>query len=153
MNREEIKSQIITLLEGTHRNGIDRIINYLLASDYFEARCHSHHRFAGGLAQHSLEACRYALSNCEDLPRESVILGTLLHDLCTSHSPLTAGLRGHGRRSVAIAGQVCHFHLTQQEWEAIRHHMHRHAPEMTTNPLARLVFKADKVSAARRINL
>jgi hypothetical protein len=32
--------------------------------------------------------------------------------------------------------------------EAIKLHMHRNAKEMDSNPLARLVWKADKVSAA-----
>jgi len=153
MTRNEIQTQILSLLESTQREGISRTIDYLLRSDYFATGCHSHHRWTGGLAQHSLEACRYALSNCGELPRESVILGTLLHDICTAHSPLSSEIHGHGRRSVAVLEKVCGLTLLPAEREAILLHMHGDARQMTTNPLARLVFKADKVSAARRINL
>lgn len=153
MTRSEIKSEILTLLEGTRREGIASTIDYLIQSDYFATGCHTHHRWAGGLAQHSLEACRYALSNCGSLPRESVVLGSLLHDVCTAHSPLSRGIHGHGRRSVAVLERVCGLTLLPAEREAILLHMHGDARQMTTNPLARLVFKADKVSAARRINI
>ena len=153
MTRNEIQSEILTLLEGTQREGIAQTISYLLRSDYFNVGCHSHHRWTGGLAQHSLEACRYALSRRGDLPRESVVLGALLHDICTAHSPLSRGIRGHGRRSVTVLERVCGLNLLPSERDAIRLHMHGDAREMATNPLARLVFKADKVSAARRINL
>ena len=153
MTRTQIRSQILSLLSDISREGIADTINYLLGSDYFSAGCHSHHRWPGGLAQHSLEACRYALSNCGNLSRESVIIGTLLHDLCTAHSPLARDIHGHGRRSVAILEKVCGLTLLPAEREAILLHMHGNAGAMDTNPLARLVFKADKISAARRFPL
>ena len=153
MNPTAIKSEIIALLRETGREGINGTIDYLLQSDFFSRGCHSHHRWTGGLAQHSLEACRYALSHCGDLPRESVIIGTLLHDICTAHSALSYGIHGHGRRSVAVLGRVCQLRLTPSEREAILLHMHGDAPQMATNPLARIVFKADKVSAARKVSL
>lgn len=153
MTRNEIKLQILTLLEGTQREGISRTINYLLRSDYFAIGCHTHHCWNGGLAQHSLEACHYALSHCGDLPRESVILGTLLHDICTAHSPLSRGLHGHGRRSVAVLERVCDLNLLPAEREAILLHMHGDARQMNTNPLARLVYRADHVSAGNHVNL
>ena len=153
MNTTAIQSEILSLLRETGREGISGTIDYLLQSDFFSRGCHTHHRWTGGLAQHSLEACRYALSHCGDLPRESVIVGTLLHDICTAHSPLSYGIHGHGRRSVAVLGRVCQLRLTPSEREAILLHMHGDAPQMATNPLARIVFKADKVSAARKVSL
>lgn len=153
MTHSEIKSEILSLLRETGREGITTTINYLLHSDFFARGCHSHHPWTGGLAQHSLEACRYALTHRGDLSRESVILGTLLHDICTARSPLSYGFPGHGRRSVGILRSVCHLRLTPSESDAIRLHMHGDAPEMATNPLARLVWKADKTSAARRVSL
>ena len=154
MTHQQIRSAIISLLNGTGRDGITTTVDYLLhQSDFFRRGCHTHHHWSGGLAQHSLEACRYALAHRGDLPRESVILASLLHDICTAHSPLSYGIRGHGRRSVDILENVCHLCLTPAERDAIRLHMHRDASEMATNPLARLVWKADKESAARRVSL
>jgi CTP:molybdopterin cytidylyltransferase MocA len=43
--------------------------------------------------------------------------------------------------------------LTSDEREAILLHMHGDAPQMQTNSLARLVWKADKVSAAGKAKL
>lgn len=153
MNRQEIKNEILSLIGETGREGAARTIDYLLGSNFFSARCHSHHRWVGGLAQHSLEACRWGLAHAGELPRESVILGTLLHDVCTSWSSATRGIGGHGRRSVAILGSICRLSLTPEEREAILLHMHGTDPRMGTNPLARLVWKADKESAARRVTL
>ena len=52
--KRRTRSEIITLLKGTNRKGIDAVCQYLVDSDYFSARCYSHHRFNGGLAVHSL---------------------------------------------------------------------------------------------------
>lgn len=153
MTQTSIQSEILSLLRKTGRDGINGTIDYLLQSDFFSRGCHSHHRWTGGLAQHSLEACRYALSHCGSLPRESVILGTLLHDICTAHSSLSYGIHGHGRRSVAVLGRICHLRLLSSEREAILLHMHGDAPQMAANPLARIVYKADKESAARKVSL
>lgn len=153
MTRQEIQNEIEALLRSTGRYGIENVIDYIRTSDFYDTPCHTHHRFDGGLARHSLESCRYALAHRGGLPRESVIIGSLLHDLCTSHSAASRGIRGHGRRSVGILGRVCHFHLNQAEYEAIKLHMHGRAREMETNPLARLVWKADKISAARLVYL
>ena len=153
MTKEQIKEEIISRLRSTSRPGIENVIEYLNGSNFFSAGCHSHHHYTGGLAKHSLEACRYALSNRGDIPEDSVVIAALLHDLGTSHSPAAMGIRGHGRRSVGILGRVCHFHLTREEFQAIKLHMHRDAPEMATNPLARLVNLSDHRSAGGRVRL
>lgn len=153
MTAQQIQNEIEALLRSTGRPGIERVIDYIRTSDFLSARCHSHHRYTGGLARHSLEACRYGLEHRRDLPEASVIIGTLLHDLGTSHSDQARGITGHGRRSVGILGRVCRFHLSQDEFEAIKLHMHGDAKEMATNPLARLVWKADKMSAGHHVSL
>lgn len=147
MRNEEIKQNIIGLLRSTGRNGIDSTIAYLERSDYFRTRCHSHHRYFGGLARHSLEACGYALANAGDIPASSVIIATLLHDVCTSKSHETNWIEGHGRRSVRILETICGLRLSRAEREAILLHMHGKAPQMKVNQLAALVNKADHVSA------
>lgn len=67
MTRQQIKEEILGLLRGTGRKGIEQTIGYILGT-YFTAHCHSHHRGEGGLARHSLEACRWALSRRGDIP-------------------------------------------------------------------------------------
>ena len=153
MTNQEIKQEILDLLGGIEREGIKETIDYLNDSDFFRTGCHSHHMYFGGLARHSLEACHYALNHNQSEPRESVIISSLLHDTCTSHSRATYGIRGHGSRSVKILERICHLNLTSDEREAILLHMHGDAPQMQTNSLARLVWKADKVSAAGKAKL
>ena len=150
MKNHEIRKEIIGLLNSTGREGIKDTIDYLQNSNYFQTGCHSHHRFYGGLAKHSLEACRYALGLSGNIPKESVIIATLLHDVCTSHSYASKGISGHGQRSVKILESVCRLKLTTGEREAILLHMHGDAEQMLTNPLAHLVHKADRASAAGR---
>ena len=147
MTRQQIKEEILNLLSGTGREGIAETIDYLLSSTYFSAGCHSHHHYEGGLARHSLEACRWALSHRGAIPADSVVIATLLHDLCTARSRRSAGIGGHGRRSERILREVCHLPLTKEESEAIRLHMHKEALFLKGNPLARLVWQADKTSA------
>ena len=153
MTSQQISTEIQSLLRSTGRSGIERVIDYIGNSDFLTAGCHTHHRYTGGLARHSLEACRYALEHRGNLSESSVIIGSLLQDLCTSHSPEARGIHGHGRRSVGILGRVCRFHLNRDEYEAIKLHMHGDAREMDTNPLARLVWKADKMSAGHHVCL
>lgn len=154
MTNQEIRDEIIRKLELVGREGTENVIKYLNGSDFFTIGCHRHHKYEGGLARHSLETCRYALTqNGGRLPEESVIIAALLHDLGSSHSAATRDLKGHGRKSVGILTKVCNFHLTKEEYEAILYHMHRDAPVMATNPLARLVCQADKLSAGGKIEL
>ena len=80
-----------------HREGAEELLNYLLASDFFEAPASAryHSAVAGGLCQHSLnvyECLRaylarprvqqvYGLTG-EDYSEESIAIVALLHDLC-----------------------------------------------------------------------
>lgn len=148
MDNKQIQEEIIRHLLDTGREGVKETVDYLLHSTFFKTGCHHHHHYAGGLARHSLETCRWALAHSAGLPSDSVILGTLLHDVCTAKSPLAGWVKGHGRRSVCILEQICHLSLTPEERESILLHMHGRASQMKTNPLARLVWKADKVSAS-----
>lgn len=52
-----------------------------------------------------------------------------------------------------ILEDVCHLPLTGEEREAILLHMHKEALFLKGNPLARLVWLADKTSAAGRVPL
>ena len=91
----EVKEEIIGLLKSTGRDGVDDVIVFLEEAGFFEAPASStkHLCVEGGLARHSLNTCRAALLLWEHLAEieptlhnevksESVILASLLHDVC-----------------------------------------------------------------------
>lgn len=153
MNTFEIQTELLRRLQSTGREGITETIAYLKSSNFFSAGCHRHHKYAGGLARHSLEACNYALANRGDLSEDSIIITTLLHDICTAYSRKARHITRHGLRSVRILKEICHLKLTKEESQAILLHMHEDAAAMRTNPLAHLVCQADKASAKGLVRL
>ena len=85
LTKEQIecnKREVIELLRSTKRDGIDGLLKVMEEGGYYTAKCHSHHHYVGGLMLHSLSACRIALSKDSGLSRDSIIVCTLLHDLC-----------------------------------------------------------------------
>lgn len=98
---EEMKQEFITLLKSTNRAGIDDLINWLeTKSDFFTApaSCYYHGSHPGGLLAHSLNVYKAAKQiqmmasnlalpekNVMSIPEESIILCTLLHDLCKTN--------------------------------------------------------------------
>ena len=139
------KTQIINLLRSTNREGIENVINFLENSDFFTARCHSHHKYTGGMADHALETLNIARMTARGIPEDSLIICCLLHDLCDidGHSKY----KGHGRRSAGLATKHCGLKLSKDEWGAIRYHMHREEKRPDHTPLGRAVYYADKASA------
>ena len=94
---EEKKEQFITLLKSTNREGMDGIIQMLEDNGFFTAPASTkfHLSYEGGLLQHSLNVCEMALGLRDliiqknpdlepGLPKESVIIASLLHDVCKS---------------------------------------------------------------------
>ena len=92
-NREEFDE----LLRSTGRDGVDDVIADLDDMGFYEAPASAGHHLnvAGGLVLHSLNTCRAALAVFEamktleptlehEVKRESVILASLLHDVCKS---------------------------------------------------------------------
>lgn len=83
MNWSEYK----TLLQLTDRKGIDKLINYLDKNGFSESPCSTkyHLNEYGGLLQHSLNVCRTMERLAEvvapDIPRDSVRITALLHDI------------------------------------------------------------------------
>lgn len=120
--------EIISLLEDTNREGIGNVIVYLLQSNYFTAHCHHHHRYEGGLADHSLDVYNKMRVLAPELPNESCRIVALLHDICTSHLEEfdSIGYHQHGQRSVALLDALG-LELREDERLAICHHMH-HVP-------------------------
>ena len=89
------KQEFIELLKSTNRAGVDYGIEDLEELGFFDAPASSkfHMNEKGGLVQHSLNVCRTALrvretmfelddSLRESLPKDSVIIAALLHDVC-----------------------------------------------------------------------
>lgn len=92
MNEQNI-AEFEKLLSSCKRDGIDKLLKYIRKSDFYTApastRYHSCHE--GGLLEHSLNVykCLSAKANDEiwcyqlkDVDEESIIICSLLHDLC-----------------------------------------------------------------------
>lgn len=77
------QKRIISLLSEVNRKGIDNLIQFIQDSDYLTtAQCYSHHKCPHGLMMHSLEVLDTMLQdNLAGIPRESLILTALCHDL------------------------------------------------------------------------
>ena len=119
------RAEIISLLKGTKRNGMDAVCRYLDESDFFTERCNSHHRFIGGLAVHSLGVYREFKKLNPSLPDDSIRIVSLLHDICKSHHPHYnyIGRGHHGLRSVLLLEELG-LELKPEERHAIAKHMH-----------------------------
>ena len=154
----DYKKEFIELLKTSNRHGIDDLVEELEDLGFFKAPASTkfHLNEDGGLVQHSLNVCKTALSMrksmielddslLEALPKDSVIIASLLHDTCKadiykptmkkeknrfgmwsevpgydvdySNFPL-----GHGEKSVIVLLRSG-FELTDDEIMAIRWHM------------------------------
>lgn len=154
------KEEFIQLLRSTGREGVDDLIDYLDdgRNHFFTAPASVNHHLNndGGLLQHSLNVCHAALKLRElaiaerpelepYLNRSSVIISSLLHDICKAdiYVPTRRKKRdangllvdvdtynvdysnfpmGHGEKS-AIMALWGGLDITQEELLAIRWHM------------------------------
>lgn len=89
------QEEFCSLLRSTGREGVEGLIEDITNQGFFEAPASAGHHLnvEGGLAQHSLNSCKAALAVWEgmktveptlanEVTRESIIIATLLHDLC-----------------------------------------------------------------------
>lgn len=154
----DYKEEFVRLLESTNREGVAELIEDLEELGFFTAPASTkfHLNEEGGLLMHSVNVCKAALSIrramielddslLEELPKDSVIIASLLHDTCKadiykptmkkeknrygmwvevpgydvdySNFPL-----GHGEKSVIVLLRLG-FELTDNEIMAIRWHM------------------------------
>ena len=154
------KQEFIELLRSTGREGIDDLIDYLDEgrNHFFTAPASVNHHlnFDGGLLEHSLNVCHAALKLRElaiaerpelekQLKRDSVIIASLLHDICKAdiYRPTRKKKKdetgiwvevdsydidysnfpmGHGEKSAMMA-LWAGLEITQEELLAIRWHM------------------------------
>lgn len=95
MDKQKNKEDFEALLRETKREGIDYVIEDLEKGGFFDAPASAGHHLnvPGGLCEHSLNVCRTGLAIWEgmkildaasmgEVKRESIILATLLHDVC-----------------------------------------------------------------------
>lgn len=128
--KDKLKSQereIISYLKSVNRKGINNLIRFLYDAGYFYVYgSFKHHKWRGGLAEHSLEVLKIAIKhNTKDVSRDSIIIAALLHDICKVmyEFPPDKEYWGHGRRSVLILEDWLKFELTPEERRAIRFHL------------------------------
>ena len=92
-----MKEEFLNLLRSTEREGIEDLIEALEEMGFFTAPASANHHLnvEGGLLEHSLNTCKAALAIYEGLKpldpsmekevrRDSIILSSLLHDVCKS---------------------------------------------------------------------
>ena len=78
----DTRKTIIDLLRSTGRKGIENVIELLENSNFFTVGSHSHHRYEGGTADHSLETLEFARRHGKGVDENSLIITSLLHDIC-----------------------------------------------------------------------
>ena len=132
-----IKDMICKLLKSTGRENMDKVLSYLETRGFYDspASVRHHNNFRGGLAKHSLEVYRAAMELNKEakLPESSVIICSLLHDVCKidqyvmqNGHPVRVDEnchKGHGRRSMFILKRGCSLPLNYDEEMAIWWHM------------------------------
>jgi len=140
---EIMKEEFIKLLKETNREGMDKLIEFLESSDFFEAPASTkyHGAWKGGLAEHSLKVYEILKSKSGD--SDSVKIIALLHDICKTNfykvdyrnAKNALGVwekvpyyavednipYGHGEKSVMMISEF--IKLTPEERYAIRWHM------------------------------
>lgn len=176
------KEKIIKLLRSTRREGIENVIRYLEKYDFFNMPSSlpgykRHHNWEGGLAQHCLGVYDRLQKTGGSLPNESMIITSLLHDICKvrvirkdsegfwyERPQNDLHFPGHGKRSVHILKHLG-LKLTQEEKGAIRWHMggwkiKEHPKDEIKDFFAnkksdlwRLLYNADKYDAAHHPGL
>lgn len=134
--------RIINLVKTLNRPGMEAVVDYIENSNYATARCHAHHCYKGGLADHSIEVYEHMKrEHANDMPEESIIICSLFHDLGKARRAGWEFKGYHPARSIAIL-ERCGFELTQDEAFAIRNH-HSKSKDAFTHKYRRAVTKAD----------
>lgn len=158
MDIKKNKEEFQTLLRSTKRSGVEDMLEELEKMGFYEAPASSgnHLNTEGGLVEHSLNTCKAAMVIWEGLKKidpsvereveqDSVIIASLLHDICKSDIYVRSVKRrktrlgtweesegykltyknfplGHGEKSLVLA--LCGgIDLTDAEMMAIRWHM------------------------------
>ncbi|MCH5229503.1 MAG: HD domain-containing protein [Muribaculaceae bacterium] len=133
---ETNKIKFIRLLESTEREGMKKVLEFLEESDFYKipSSLKRHHDWEGGLVQHCLGVYDRLKTTGENLPSDSVIITSLLHDICKAGKIYNENgewkerhddeleIPGHGDRSVHILKNLG-LKLSPEEIKAIKWHM------------------------------
>lgn len=140
LTKEQIqdnRQRIIGLLNSTGREEMQNVIDYLEKNDFFgmPSSLSRHHNWEGGLAQHCLGVYDRLSATGPDLPDDSRIITSFLHDICKTQKiykdksgewkvreEKDLEIPGHGSRSVQILENLG-LDLSPEEKRAIRWHM------------------------------
>lgn len=174
----EVKDKVKELLNKVNRPGMQELLDFLDKSDYYEAPASTkyHGAYKGGLIEHSYNVYKILKVKIEyhkmDVSEETLIIVTLLHDLCKVNFYKTDFRNaknakgewekvpyytiedtipyGHGEKSVMMITE--YIKLTNDEKYAIRWHMGFSEPKeqylalgqaFKKYPLALLLHEAD----------
>ena len=140
LTKEEIhsnKEKILSLLKSTGREGVENVTEFLINNDFFDmpSSISRHHNWEGGLAQHCLGVYDRLNKTGENLPKDSRILTSFLHDICKvgkiykdetgewkEKKDEELPIPGHGNRSVKLLEDLG-LNISDEEKGAIRWHM------------------------------
>ena len=137
-----MKEEVINLLKSINREGMDKLIEFLEGTDFFDAPASTryHGAWKGGLLAHSMKVYEILKTKTED--SDSVKIVALLHDVCKTNFYKTDYRNvknngvweqvpyytvednipyGHGEKSVMMVSEF--IKLTPEEKYAIRWHM------------------------------
>ena len=162
----EVKDKVKELLNKVNRPGMKELMDFLEKSDYYEAPASTkyHGAYKCGLIEHSYKVYEILKGKIEyhklDVSEETLILVTLLHDLCKVNFYKTDYRNaknsfgewekvpyytvddtipyGHGEKSVMMLTE--YIKLTNDEKYSIRWHMGFSEPKENYAPLG-LAFK------------
>jgi HD superfamily phosphohydrolase YqeK len=119
----EVKEKILKMLHTVEREGMDKLIDWLEKSDFFNAPASTkyHSNFEGGLAEHSLKVTELFEEKCKkfnnDISKDSVYICGLLHDVCKVNF-YTKGLKNvkEGKK-INYRGQEVGNWIEKEVWE------------------------------------
>lgn len=177
----ENRARFISLFLSTGRAGARKVTDRLDDLGFFTAPASTRFHLArqGGLAEHSLNVCGLALGMrgllvsrdpSLDIPEDSVVIASLLHDVCKTGLYARSGGRytvdrsafpaGHGEKSVILLLRWG-LELTEAEMLAIRWHMgpwdfapgcresaDNYNAALQSTPLVSVVHTADLLASA-----
>ena len=138
--------RIIAILENINRPGIGKVIEYLRASNFATASCRGHHKYRGGVVDHSLEVYDLMSKAKSNFSEESIAICALLHDIDKSRCKGFECNGNHPERSVKIL-KLCGLQLTKDEEFAIKNH-HAKDCSIIAHPLRSLLSAGDAKSAS-----
>lgn len=166
-----MKEDFIALLKNVQRNGIENLIEYIQKTDFFKAPASTrfHGNYEGGLLEHSMNVYKLLkqklsqkpYSDTLQVPEDTIILVTLLHDLCkANYYAIDYRNRknadgvwvkepyytindtipyGHGEKSVMMITKF--IDLSMEEMYAIRWHMGFTEPKELYNTISTVYEK------------